>query len=106
EQLLGIDAEVQLGGRAAGPGHGSARLRTSEVLDPATGRPVQSPWSVVEVSAGSCLEASTAAVAAAVQGTDAPDLLRSLGVRARLVSATGTALVVGPLVESGPWRVA
>lgn len=87
-QLLGTDVEVRLGGRTAAVGSGSARVRTSEVVDPATGRPAASPWSVIEVHAGSCLEASTAAVAAAVQGADAPDLLRSLGVRARLAPTT------------------
>ncbi|MGN6300645.1 MAG: FAD:protein FMN transferase [Angustibacter sp.] len=105
-QLLGADVEVRLGGRTARLGHGSARVRTGEVVDPSTGRRVTSPWSLVEVHGDSCLEASTAAVAAAVQGARAPELLRSLGVPARLVSPAGTPLVVGRADDPEQWRVA
>lgn len=61
------------------------------LLDPRTGRPVETPWRSVSVAAGSCLDANTASTAAIIRGQRAPAWLCSLGLPSRLVSRDGTA---------------
>jgi thiamine biosynthesis lipoprotein len=60
------------------------------LLDPATGRPVASPWRTVSVTAASCLDANIASTATIIRGERAPDWLESLGLPARLVHTDGT----------------
>jgi thiamine biosynthesis lipoprotein len=59
------------------------------LLDPATGRPVSSPWRTVSVTAASCLDANIASTAAIIRGEQAPEWLESLRLPARLVRAEG-----------------
>jgi FAD:protein FMN transferase len=59
------------------------------LLDPATGRPVESPWRTVSVTAASCLDANIASTAAIVRGERAPAWLESLRLPARLVRREG-----------------
>jgi thiamine biosynthesis lipoprotein len=60
------------------------------LLDPATGRPVASPWRTVSVTAASCLDANIASTAAIVKGERAPEWLESQRLPARLVGTDGT----------------
>jgi thiamine biosynthesis lipoprotein len=62
------------------------------LLDPATGRPVESPWRTVSVTAASCLDANIASTAAIIRGERAPDWLESLGLPSRLVRTDGSVL--------------
>lgn len=65
------------------------------LLDPRTGRPVPAVWRTVSVTAGNCVDANTAATAAVVAGTGAPEWLRAVGLPARLVAADGEVLTLG-----------
>jgi len=64
------------------------------VLDPATGRPVESCWRTATVAAPTCAEANTAATAALVLGAEAPDWLETQDRPARLVATDGSVAVV------------
>ncbi|CRK60740.1 Thiamin biosynthesis lipoprotein ApbE [Alloactinosynnema sp. L-07] len=55
------------------------------VLDPATGLPARRVWRSVSVAARTCVQANTAATAAIVLGTAAPDWLAANDIPARLV---------------------
>lgn len=59
------------------------------LVDPATGRPVDSPWRTVSVAAGSCVDANTASTAAMIMGADAVEWLGDAGLPARLVRTDG-----------------
>jgi FAD:protein FMN transferase len=75
------------------------------VLDPRTGRPAQTCWRTVSVTAATCVDANTAATAALVRGEPARDWLAELGLPARFVRHDGTVETVGgwPVEEvSGP----
>ncbi|MGE3289681.1 MAG: FAD:protein FMN transferase [Pseudonocardia sp.] len=65
------------------------------LLDPRTGQPVAPVWRTVTVTAGSCVDANTAATAAIVAGTAAPGWLDAVGLPARLVSAEGDVVTLG-----------
>ena len=65
------------------------------VLDPRTGRPADSCWRTVSVTAASCVEANTAATAALIRGESARSWLTGLGLPARLVRHDGTVETVG-----------
>jgi thiamine biosynthesis lipoprotein len=56
------------------------------LVDPATGRSVNSPWRTVSVTAASCLDANIASTAAVIRGPRAEQWLSSLGLPSRLVS--------------------
>ena len=60
------------------------------IVDPRTGRPAPAVWRTVSVVAPTCVLANTLTTAAVVQGEQAPELLESAGVAARLVAADGT----------------
>jgi thiamine biosynthesis lipoprotein len=62
------------------------------LLDPATGRPVASPWRTVSVTAASCLDANIASTAAIIKGEDAPAWLESQRLPSRLVRTDGGVL--------------
>jgi thiamine biosynthesis lipoprotein len=64
------------------------------LVDPATGRPVDSPWRTVSVAAGSCVDANTASTAAMVMGGDAVAWLGGSELPARLVRTDGVVLTV------------
>jgi thiamine biosynthesis lipoprotein len=65
------------------------------VLDPRTGRPADSCWRTVSVTAATCVDANTAATAALLRGEAAPAWLAGLGLPARLVRQDGTVRTVG-----------
>ena len=65
------------------------------LVDPATGRPVNTYWRTVSVAAASCLQANVATTAAIIRGNRAEDWLASLGVPARLVRRDGTVVYLG-----------
>lgn len=73
----------------------------SRVLDPATGVAAQRVWHSVAVVAGSCLLASSAAVAAVVSGTSAPTLLDGRPLLAVLESTDGRRTRAGSLAPLG-----
>jgi thiamine biosynthesis lipoprotein len=62
------------------------------LLNPATGRPVDSPWRTVTVTAASCLDANIASTAALIRGTRAEPWLSSLALPSRLVTTEGTVI--------------
>ncbi len=66
------------------------------IIDPWTGAPASTHWSLVTVLAASCLDANAWSTAAVVWAEDAPGNLRHLGVAARLVSESGQVTTVGP----------
>jgi thiamine biosynthesis lipoprotein len=62
------------------------------IIDPATSRPVESPWRTATVAAATCVEANVAATAAIVMGTGAPAWLGARRLPARLVRVDGDVL--------------
>lgn len=78
-------------GRASCRGDGIPR----HVLDPRTSVSVEPVWRSVTVAARSCLQANTASASALVRGRSAIGRLRSRGLAARLVDATGSVMTVG-----------
>jgi FAD:protein FMN transferase len=65
------------------------------ILDPRSGEPAAPVWRTVSVVADTCVAANTASTAAIVQGERALDRLRSSGLAARLVDASGSVVTVG-----------
>ncbi|HET8601013.1 MAG TPA: FAD:protein FMN transferase [Segeticoccus sp.] len=65
------------------------------VIDPLSGHSVGKLWRTVTVAAETCVEANTWSTAALVAGADAPDLLASTGLPARLVAADGSVHYLG-----------
>jgi len=59
------------------------------LVDPATGRPVDSFWRTASVAAASCLDANIASTAAVIRGERALRWLRPLGLPSRLVGVDG-----------------
>ena len=70
------------------------------IIDPRTGEPGQSGWTLVTAFADSCLVADTMATAAWLLDKAAPRQLASWGVGARLVDSLGSEVMVGDL---GRW---
>lgn len=68
-----------------------------DIIDPATGLPVETPWSMVTVAAATCLEANAAATAALISGDTAVAWLNVLNLPARLVTSDGD------VVHAGGW---
>lgn len=68
------------------------------VIDPATGVPAVTPWSLVTVAAATCVEANAAATAAMIMGDSAVQWLDQLALPARLVSRAGA------ITYAGGWR--
>jgi thiamine biosynthesis lipoprotein ApbE len=60
-----------------------------DIIDPSTGLPADTPWSMVTVAAATCLEANAASTAAIILGERAPAWLNNLKLPARLVRADG-----------------
>jgi thiamine biosynthesis lipoprotein len=65
------------------------------IIDPATGLPAETPWSMVTVAAATCLEANAAATAAVILGEHAVSWLDELGLPARLVRSDGAVTFAG-----------
>jgi thiamine biosynthesis lipoprotein ApbE len=59
------------------------------IIDPRTGRPADSPWRTVSVTAATCVDANVASTAAIVMGEPAVSWLTALGLPARLVGTDG-----------------
>jgi thiamine biosynthesis lipoprotein len=73
--------------------------RQHHLIDPRTGRPVQTPWSDVTVAAGSCTRADIAAKAALLLGGDGPAWLDERRLPGRFLASDGT------VVHNAAWRV-
>jgi thiamine biosynthesis lipoprotein len=71
------------------------RGEAHHVIDPRTARPAATPWRTVSVTAGSCVDANVAALAALVLGDAAPAWLDARGLHARLVARDGAVIRVG-----------
>lgn len=72
-------------------------VRGHHIIDPRTGEPGHSPWTLVTTFADSCLVADTMATAAWLLGEAAPRQLAAWGVGARLVDEAGAEVLVGTL---------
>ena len=74
------------------------------LVDPATGRPVDTPWRTATVAAGSSVDANTASTASMVLGASAPAWLSERNLPARLVAHDGTVTTVAgwPDDPAGP----
>jgi thiamine biosynthesis lipoprotein len=73
----------------------SGGLELHHIVDPRTGRPADTPWRTVTVSAASCVDANVASTAAVVLGEDAPRWLAARGLPARLVRDSGEVSYAG-----------
>jgi FAD:protein FMN transferase len=62
------------------------------LIDPATGRPSESPWTDVTVCASTCLDADIAAKAAFLLGHGGPDWLDRHGLAGRFLLPSGEAV--------------
>ena len=60
------------------------------LVDPASGRSVDSVWRTVSVTAASCLDANIASTAAIIRGSSAAAWLTELGLPSRFVRVDGT----------------
>lgn len=65
------------------------------ILDPRTLLPARPVWRTVSVAAPTCVEANTWSTAAIVRGEAAPEMLRRLGLPARLVGRNGDVRTIG-----------
>jgi thiamine biosynthesis lipoprotein ApbE len=66
-----------------------------DIINPLTGRPAETPWSMVTVAAASCLEANAAATAALIMGEAAQRWLDARKLPSRLVRNDGRIEVAG-----------
>lgn len=69
--------------------------RQHHLIDPATGRPTNSPWRDVTVAAGSCLAADIAAKAALLLGDAGPAWLEGRRLAGRFVTHDGDVICNG-----------
>jgi thiamine biosynthesis lipoprotein ApbE len=65
------------------------------IIDPSTGLPARTPWSMVSVAAATCVEANAAATAAVILGDRATDWLNERKLPARLVDRDGQVSYAG-----------
>jgi FAD:protein FMN transferase len=63
------------------------------LIDPRTGRPAETPWTEVTVSAGTCLQADVAAKAAFLLGDEGPGWLDDRDLAGRFLGPDGTEVV-------------
>ena len=66
-----------------------------DIIDPTTGLPAQTPWTMVTVAAATCLEANAAATAALVMGDRATTWLDQHALPSRLVRSDGSVRFAG-----------
>lgn len=71
------------------------RRAMHHIIDPRTGRSVNSCWVAATVAAATCVDANTASTAAIIRSTAAAQWLAGLGLPARLVRADGMVKTVG-----------
>lgn len=95
----GEDVVIRDGGLATS-GTTSRRWRRGgveihDIIDPTTGLPAQTPWTMVSVAAATCLEANAASTAALIMGDRAQAWLEALGLPSRLVRAGGDVRYAG-----------
>jgi thiamine biosynthesis lipoprotein len=64
------------------------------LIDPRTGRPSETPWQEVTVSAATCLQADVAAKAALLLGDAGPRYLERNGLAGRFIPSEGDAVSV------------
>jgi thiamine biosynthesis lipoprotein len=76
------------------------------LIDPRTGRPAETPWEEVTVSAATCLQADVAAKAAFLLGNGGPEWLDRRRLAGRFLRADGTALLNGSWRRAAPAEVA
>jgi len=69
--------------------------RVHHIIDPWSGEPAPTVWSLVSTAAASCVEANAWSTAAVVWGTDAVGALREREIPARLADAHGGVTLVG-----------
>jgi thiamine biosynthesis lipoprotein len=74
---------------AGGLATSGTTTRGRHLIDPATGRPCESPWEQVTVSGSTCLAADVAAKAAFLLGHDGPEWLDGRGLPGRFREAGG-----------------
>ena len=89
-------------GGLATSGPGARRWRRGRrelhhIIDPATGRPADTPWQMATVSGATCVDANAAATAAVILGAEAPAWLERRNLPARLVGRDGA------VVRTGGW---
>jgi FAD:protein FMN transferase len=65
------------------------------IIDPSTGLPAQTPWSMVTVAAATCVDANAAATAAVIMGDRAPAWLDLHKLPARLLDRDGQVTYAG-----------
>ena len=63
------------------------------LIDPRTGRPCETPWQEVTVSAATCLQADVAAKAALLLGDEGPRYLQHHGLAGRFIRSEGAVSV-------------
>ncbi len=94
-QVIGLDhGAVATSGTTTRVWHTGGE-RVHHIVDPATGRPAATTWSLVSVAAPTCLVANALSTAAVIWGPDAPGHLAGHGVAARLQGADGAVVTVG-----------
>jgi thiamine biosynthesis lipoprotein len=104
------DVEVVLAVHAGGVATSGTTARTwtrngrlmHHIIDPWTGAPAPSVWSLVSTLAPSCVEANAWSTAAIVWGDDAIGNLGAHGVSARLVDCHGNVTLVGQWPVESP----
>lgn len=70
-------------------------IEIHDIIDPSSGLPAETPWSMVTVAAATCVEANAAATAALIMGEPAAAWLDELRLPARLVRAGGAVQYAG-----------
>ena len=76
------------------------------LIDPRTGRPAETPWDEVTVSAATCLQADVAAKAAFLLGEDGPEWLDRRGLAGRFLRAEGKTALNRSWREADPTQAA
>jgi thiamine biosynthesis lipoprotein len=99
-----VDVALPAGGAirvvAGGLATSGTASRGAHLVDPALGRPSDSPWEQVTASGTSCLAADVAAKAAFLLGDRGPEWLDERSVPGRFVGLDGS------VVENETWRAA
>jgi FAD:protein FMN transferase len=72
------------------------------IIVPSTGRPADTCWQTVTVTAATCVDANTASTAAILRGERAVPWLDALRLPARLVSRDGTTVMAGGWPAGSP----
>jgi thiamine biosynthesis lipoprotein len=101
---------VTRGGLATSGGTKRRWLRAGvwqhHLIDPRTGRPAETPWEEVTVSAATCLQADVAAKAAFLLGDAGPEWLDRRGLAGRFLRANGSAFLNGSWQRTAPAEMA